>query len=122
MLTSNLTLYRKVTISTTVMFCLTIFSLLSKSEINRNKKEAIAGILLLADKVYEKEKIEEEEDKIIEREQIILRKQIKETCHSKKFRHITTSIDTFIIDKHRHWAYCRHAKVILLLIYKSLIN
>ena len=115
MLTSNLTLDRKITISTTAMFCLTIFSLLSKSEINHNTK-AIAGIFLLAEeKKYENIKIEEE-DKIIEKEQIILRKQIKETCHSKQFRHITTSINSFIIDKQRHWAYCRHAKVILVLI------
>ena len=117
MLTSNLTWDRKVNqiiLTTTIMFCLTIFGLLSKSDIICQTKANFARISSLVEKEYETEKIEAEEDQIIEREQIVLRKQIKDVCHSKKFRHITTSIDSFIIDSHRHFAYCRQAKVILI--------
>ena len=117
MLTSNLTWDRKVNqiiLSTTIMFCLTIFGLLSKSDIICQTKANFARISSLVEKEYETEKIEAEEDQIIEREQIVLRKQIKDVCHSKQFRHITTSIDSFIIDSHHHFAYCRQAKVILI--------
>ena len=119
MLTSNLTCDRKVNqiiLSTTVMVCLTIFCLLSKSDIIYKTKANFARISSLVEKEleYETEKIEAEEDQIIEREQIVLRKQIKDVCHSKQFRHITTSIDSFIIDSHHHFAYCRQAKVILI--------
>ena len=112
--TSNLTWDRKVNqilLSTSVIFCLTIFCLLLKSEINHKTE---ANFFTMAEKEYEKAKLEAREDKIIEREQIVLQKQIKETCHSNQFRHISTSssIDSFIIDKHRHFAYCMHAKVI----------
>ena len=121
--TSNLTWDRKVNqilLSTSVMFCLTIFCLLLKSEINHKTE---ANFFTMAEKEYEKAKLEAREDKIIEREQIVLRKQIKEICHSKQFRHITasSSLESFIIDKNRHFAYCRQAKVILISI-DCLIN
>ena len=119
MLTSNLTWDKKanqIILSTTVMFCLIIFCLLLLSEINLKTKANFDGIFLLVEEEYENVEIQAEEDKIIEREQLNLRKHIKETCDSKQFRHITTSssIDSFIIDKHRHFAYCRQAKVILI--------
>ena len=112
--TSNLTWDRKVNqilLSTSVIFCLTIFCLLLKSGINYKTE---ANFFTIAEEEYEKAKLEAREDKIIEREQIVLKKHMKETCHSKQFRHISTSssIDSFIIDKRRHFAYCMHAKVI----------
>ena len=82
--TSNLTWDRKVNqilLSTSVMFCLTIFCLLLKSEINHKTE---ANFFTMAEKEYEKAKLEAREDKIIEREQIVLQKQIKETCHSNQ--------------------------------------
>ena len=126
MLTSNLTWDRKVNqiiLSTTIMFCLTIFGLLSKSDIICKTKANFARISSIVEKEYETEKIEAEEDQIIEREQIVLRKQIKDVCHSKQFRHITasSSLESFIIYKNRHFAYCRQAKVILISI-DCLIN
>ena len=117
MLTSNLNWDRKVNkiiLTTTIMFCLTVFGLLTKSDIICKEKANFAAISSLVEKEYETEKIEAEEDQIIEREQIVLRKQIKDVCHSKQFRHISPSIDSFIIDSHRHFAYCRQAKVILI--------
>ena len=94
MLTSNLTWDRKVNqiiLTTTIMFCLTVFGLLSKSDIICKKRANFAGISSLVEKEIKTKKIEVEEDKIIEREQLDLRKNIKETCNSKQFRHITTS-------------------------------
>ena len=60
--TSNLTWDRKVNqilLSTSVMFCLTIFCLLLKSEINHKTE---ANFFTMAEKEYEKAKLEARED------------------------------------------------------------